>query len=125
MKKIITRHNYLFGKGESSKKHRRYYAQFVNDAIKQKVLSVWSIKELKQAYAKDEHFNNLSMAQWDLFGGFIWKRVRGEEIAVLRPRSTEDILPVDYKLLKEAGEGISNSALVCIYKEAARQLIGT
>lgn len=121
---MITRQQYLWGEGDTNEKHRQFYGQFVNDGVKNRVLCVWSIKELKKAYAKDEHFNNLSMKKWDLMGGFVWQVIRGEEVAIIKPQRSNDILPVDYQLLKEAGEGMSNSTLVCIYKEAARQLIG-
>jgi hypothetical protein len=39
---------------------------------------------------------------------------------IMRPTNIE---PVDYQLIKEAGEGVSASTMVCIYKEAARQII--
>lgn len=42
-----------------------YYAQFVTESVKRLVLSKWSAKQLKAAYAEDEHLNNLPLAQWD------------------------------------------------------------
>lgn len=119
---MITRQDYM---KDSSKLHRQYYAQFVNDKVKQRVLDTFGLETLKKSYAKDEHFNtNLTpLKKWDLLGGWSWGVIRGEQIAIIQPRSTTDILPVEYSLLKEAGEGLSNSTMVCIYKEAGRQII--
>lgn len=115
---MITRQKYI--NGDSSKLHRKYYAQFVNDEVKNKVLSVFSLETLKKSFAKDEYFNdNLTpMKKWDLMGGFAFSNTTGE--MTLRPTTS---LPIDKNLLDEAKEGYSSSIAVCIYKEAARQLI--
>lgn len=117
---MITREDYM---KDSSNLHRAFYAQFVNDGVKQRILNKWTVKQLKKAHQEDEHFNNLPMKVWDLMGGFVWRVIRGEQIATMQPRTAADILPVNATLLKEAGEGVSNSTMVCVYKEAAREII--
>lgn len=87
--------------------HREYYGQFVTNEIKQAVLRTFSKEELVQAFKDDEHFNNLSLHQWN---------------NVLDPRSYNLGLA---KALKEAGDvgGISLCDCVCTCKEAARQIV--
>lgn len=114
---MFIRNDYINGKVT----HRQYYGQFVNEATKKRVIESIGIDKLLNS--KDEHLNDIPLKKWDLLGGFIWKVRGGEEIAVMQPHSSEDILPIDYKLLKEAGEGVSSSTMVCIYKEAGKQII--
>ncbi len=111
---MTTRTEYM--QGDTSSKHRQYYAQFVNEAVKQRVLNYFSKEDLTIALGQDEHLNNLSIKKWDLMGGFAF---RGSEM-IMRPSNIE---PVDIKLIREAGEGASASTMVCIYKEAARQIV--
>jgi len=94
----------------------QYYGQFVNEATKKIVVSTFTLKKLKEAYKKDKHLNTIPLFKWDALGGFAF---RGSEM-IARPTTIE---PIDYKLLKEAGEGVSSATLVCIYKESARQVI--
>lgn len=114
---------------DSKNLHRKYYAQFVNEEVKNRVLSFFDRETLLRSYAKDEHFNHklTPMDIWDLMGGFVWK-IRGtfenaEQICVMKPETSEDIKPVDYKLLEATGEGLNNAVMVCIYKEAAKEII--
>ncbi len=111
---MMTRAEYM--QGDTSSKHRAYYGQFVNEGVKQRVLRDFTAKELAKALSQDEHLNNLSMKKWDAMGGFAF---RGSEMT-MRPSNIE---PVDIKLIREAGEGVSASTMVCIYKEAARQIV--
>ena len=94
--------------------HREYYAQFVNEQVKNLVIRFIGKERLLKS--KDEHLNDIPLKDWDLLGGFVF---RGSEM-VMKPTTIE---PIDYKLIKEAGDGVSSATLVCIYKEAARQLI--
>lgn len=105
--------------------HRQYYAQFVNEETRERVRRMFGVDTLRRSYAKDEHFNDnlTSMKKWDALGGFVWAVRKGEQVAIQRPHTPADILPVDYELLKQAGEGISSSTMVCIYKEAGRQIV--
>lgn len=116
---MITHTQYMQGHGMDN--HRKYYAQFVNQAVKNKVIQTIGLAKLLAS--KDEHLNDIPLHIWDKMGGFVFRVIGGEQRAVIQPRSVEDILPVDYQLLKEANEGISSATMVCIYKEAARQII--
>ncbi len=118
---MYTRKDYMDNKIQ----HREYYSQFVNKEVKRRVINMFGLNTLKKSLAKDEHFNdNLTpMKKWDLLGGWIWTNIRGEQIATMKPSRAVDIFPVDYELLKEAGEGISCSTMVCIYKEAGKQIV--
>jgi hypothetical protein len=123
MNKLLTRQEYL---NDGSNLHRTYYAQFVNDEVKARVLRYFSKDILEESFKKDEHFNdNLTpMKKWDMMSGFVWTVIAGSQVATVRPRGREEILPIDIDLLGKAGEGYSNSTGVCVYKEAARQIIG-
>lgn len=113
----ITRQDYM---KDSTNLHRVYFAQFVNENVKERLLSVFDKDTLQKSYKKDEHFNGklTPIAEWDLMGGFAFSNRTGE--MTMRPTTVE---PIDIKLLKEAGEEVSSASLVCIYKEAARQVI--
>ena len=107
----ITRAEYM---QDSSNLHRQYYGQFVNDAVKNKVLQFIGKEALLAS--TDEHLNDIPLKKWDALGGFIF---RGSEL-ILKPTTIE---PIEISKLKEANEGVSPSTLVCIYKEAGKQLI--
>lgn len=109
---IMTRSQYM--EGDTSSKHRAYYAQFVNEDVKARVAAVIGLTTL--LYSTDEHLNDIPLKKWDAMGGFVFK---GGEM-IQQPYSIE---PIKLSLLKEAGEGVSSAILVCIYKEAARQMI--
>ena len=96
--------------------HRKYFAQFVNDSVKHHLLLNISRKELLSS--KDPYLNDIAMKRWDALGGFTFNYKSGKMIT--RPINIE---PISLRLLKEAGEGVSASSLVCIYKEAAKQII--
>lgn len=118
---MITRQQYLNAdRKQNPNYHREYYAQFVNDAVKRAVLHRFSIHDLQQSLLEDEHFNTklTPIEAWDLLGGFKFSKTTGATL--LQPTSSD---PIEYKLLKEAGEGFSSSTAVCIYKEAARQIL--
>lgn len=83
---------------ERSKAHREYYAQFVNDAIFQRVYVGIGLDALMAS--KDPHFNDIPLAKWD-------RLVNG--------------LPVAQKM-REAGDYLTLGNGVCILKEAARQI---
>ena len=91
-----------------------------NDEIKRLVLSYFSKEVLMKSLKKDEHFNTklTPLYKWDSMGGFRFSDRTGEMLS--RPTSAE---PIDYRLLKKADEGYSSATAVCIFKEAARQII--
>ena len=113
---MITRKQYL----NKEFTHPEYYAQFVNEQVKRAVLYKWTKDELKESFEKDEYFNTkiTPIEAWDLLGGFKFSRTTGEML--LRPTTSQ---PIERKLLDEAGEGYSSSTAVCVYKEAARQIL--
>lgn len=107
---MITRKQYM----DKEATHRQYYAQFVNDQVKERVIDMFGVDLLLAS--KDEHLNDLPMAKWDRLGGFAFSGAR----MVMKPYN---IYPVDINLIKEAGEGVSAATMCCIYKEAAKQII--
>jgi hypothetical protein len=84
---------------------RTYYAQFVTEEIKDSVRSTFGKEKLTQAIAIDEHLNNIPLREWDHVGFYFKYSV------ILR------------KKLKDAGDWFSDAGMVCILKEAARQII--
>jgi hypothetical protein len=116
---MYTRQDYMTNKCT----HRQFYAQFVNDEVKNAVIRMVnvdpskSIQILREKLAKDEHLNNIPMKKWDNLTGFSFSNSTGEMLT--RPYSIE---PIDIRKLKEADEEVSSATLVCIYKEAAKEL---
>jgi len=104
-----TRKDYLDNKCT----HREYYAQFVNDSVMARVGSKIGVDRILNS--TDEHLNDIPVKDWDDLGGFAF---RGN-IMTWRPSNIE---PIDITLLREAMDGVSPAGLVCIYKEAARQI---
>lgn len=98
---------------DSSNLHRQYFGQFVNENVKRAVLHAIGKEALLAS--TDEHLNDIPMKHWDRLSGFAF---RGSEM-VMRPTNIE---PIDIKLLRETGEGVSCASLVCIYKEAGKQI---
>jgi hypothetical protein len=107
----MTRKEYMSNSGEL---HREYYGQFVNEQVKKMVIREIGMDYLKMS--RDEHLNDIPLKMWDSMSGFVF---RGSEM-VMKPSNIE---PIEYAKLKEAGEGVSCATLVCIYKEAAKQII--
>ena len=95
--------------------HREYYGQFVDDKIKEQVLSFIGLNRLLKS--TDEHLNDISCSQfWDKLAGF---EFRGSTM-IKKPSYID---PALISKLKEAGDGVSCAGMVCIYKEAAKQII--
>jgi hypothetical protein len=111
---MITHEQYMKRNDSGFGSHRAYYSQFVNEQVKNEVLRFIGKEALLTS--TDEHLNDIPLRKWDALGGFAFK---GSEM-IRRPTSIE---PVDINLLREAGEGVSAATMVCIYKEAARQII--
>ena len=111
---MIKRADYI---KDSSNLHRSYFGQFVNEEVKDAVLQAIS-KEALMA-SKDEHLNDIPIDKWDALSGFRFSKTTGEMLT--RPINID---PIDIKLLKETGEGVSCATLVCIYKEAGKQIKG-
>lgn len=95
---MYTRQDYLNHKCT----HREYFAQFVNVMQKRIITEQWTPKKLARSWENDEAFNTrlTSIAQWDRLP-----------------------CPTDHRLLDAAGEHSTPSTLVCILKEAAKQIV--
>ena len=92
--------------------HREYYAQFVNESTRLSVRACIGVERLLAS--TDEHFNDIPLHEWDSLCGFhqSGSRITGS------PR-----LPVSGRWLELGEGGPSLSSLVCVAKEAARQLV--
>jgi hypothetical protein len=111
-KTIKTRDEYMNGKVE----HREYYAQFITDEMVKQVKDNIGIERIKAS--KDKHLNDIPMKEWDGLSGISFKIINGSQTLASRPQVSHKFV----ELCKQAGEGISPSTLVCVYKEIARQL---
>lgn len=78
--------------------HRAYYAQFVTEQVKARVLR--GVGKVNLAESTDEHLNDIPLSVWDALG------------------------PVGTTAQWDATEGDwpSMAGRTCIYKEAARQI---
>lgn len=96
--------------------HRQYYAQYVNEEVKNNLAKNISIDRLLAS--TDEHLNDISLKEWDNLSGFDFDFNR-------QLISRYNTIPHSiFELGKELNEGgISPATMVCIYKEAARQSI--
>ncbi len=115
---MITRKDYMNNRTNenAAEKHREYYSQFVNEDVMARICAVIGLSLLLAS--TDDHLNDIPMDKWDKLTGF---EFRGSAMV----KSPKDISPIDYLLLKEAGESVSSATLVCIYKEAAKQIISS
>ena len=77
--------------------HREYYAQFVDAGAKER-LADWLPRLLKST---DEHLNDIPLHVWDDLGP----------------------PPESHAMFKECGDNPTMAGYVCIWKEAARQLM--
>jgi len=93
-KRGYTREDYLADRCT----HREYYAQFVTEEMKARLLRYLGIERLLAS--KDEHLNDIPLRTWDLF--------------IAYPLAIS---------LKSVGDYSTIAGNVCIAKEAARQLI--
>ena len=78
--------------------HQDYYGQFVTVALKQSVLRSIGFDRIIES--RDEYFNNIPLAEWD------------------RCNIPSDAMDK----MKEAERYISKCNMVCLLKEAARQI---
>jgi len=97
---MITRKDYLDNNQEPGA-HRAYYAQFVTDHEKTIVQRYIGMRDLR-ADAGDPNLNGVALGRWD--------RLPAVSVEAA-------------KRLKEAGDYLTLGGKVCIYKEAARQLL--
>lgn len=82
--------------------HSEYYSQFVTAGIKNAVRTRFGVERLVKS--TDKHLNDIPLKQWDGLG----YACRGFETG---------------SKMKEAGDYLTAAGIVCILKEAARQII--
>jgi hypothetical protein len=95
---MYTRNDYL----EKRCSHREYYGQFVSAAILRTVRV--SVGEYRIKNSTDPHFNDIPLSIWD-------------NVLTLAPCYLT-------KAMREAGDNPTLAGLVCVAKEAARQIRG-
>ena len=78
--------------------YRKYYGQFVNTRLKEIVQGAMGLKVLLDS--PDDNFNNISLDRWD-------------KLPYIQLTNT----------MKNCGEDLTLSSKVCIYKEAALQIV--
>lgn len=87
--------------------HEEYYAQFVTDAVLELVAECVGLTTLR-ASGDQEFFNDIPLAKWDA----LW--------LALPPKEQLHLVT----LAREADGGVSPAFKVCVFKAAARKLIG-
>lgn len=128
---VMTRREYLDASsaeyaahGTSTQTHRAYYAQFVTKHTQLAVLQRFGIDQLRSAFARDPHLNTIPLKQWDALS---WHSVNtgGRSYPHRHFLSGPFVAHLAYNnmAIVEAGESLTRAVLVCIAKEAARQLI--
>ncbi len=103
--------------GDHNTPHREKYGKCVEelglDTLKQ--IIPWSKEELAEAYEKDESFNSISIREWDRLAGFSENPNTGY--------ISKFFTPLQGYLEKAGVTYYSLSELVCVLKEAARQIV--
>lgn len=86
--------------------HRTYYGQFVTDSVRAAVLARFSVATLREAFREDSAFNTSAtpLPAWDQIAAQISTRALGDA-------------------MRERGDYPTMGGLVCLAKEAARQII--
>lgn len=95
---MITRAEYL----NNECNHRQYYSQFVSKYVKIIVSNLIGVDKLRQS--KDPYFNDIPLSLWDMCG----KCFNSGTIT---------------KQMRSCGDYTTVAGLVCIAKEAARQIL--
>lgn len=102
MSKLYTRAEYLNDCGaveDQRSNHRKFYAQFVNEATVSAVAK--AIGPSRLMASTDPHFNDIPLKDWD-------------DVAPWLPREIN---------FKDVGDYPTQAGLVCLAKEAARQYV--
>lgn len=127
MSTLITRQQYMrTPRVEMPRMHRDYYAQFVIDDTRAHIMRHFSVDELRRALERDEHLNSIPLDVWD---GITWTPAEGPRFSRRTARGNAGgrfyaRLPFNRSLSEPTGEGPATRAfLVCVAKEAARQLV--
>lgn len=94
--------------------HREYYGQFVNDGVIRLVLHRIGRKAILGS--TDPHFNDIPLHRWDALCGFDGRPYSGGTF------TGGAVYPLVAAKFKELGQHVSPSDLLCVLKEAARQI---
>ncbi len=86
--------------------HAEYYSDFVTPHIKNIVGSYFKAGELAEALKADQHLNTIALSKWDNIGRSVLNMSLGLS-----------------KICKDKGDVLTQAGLVCICKEAARQIV--
>lgn len=113
---MFTRKDYLAGVVS----HREYYAQFVTDATLDRLRRHFCVAEIARAYREDEHLNTIPMKTWDLLS---WYSMNGGAWKLNSSGPFRVTLPFNREAVSDAGDTVTRAFLVCVAKEAARQLV--
>ena len=97
---MITRKDYM----DHNATHREYHGQFVTNNLKAAIDARWSPEFLAAKLAEDEHLNNIPLEQWDSF----------------KPDVATHYVA---GLVRESGDYLTMAGIVCIAKEAAKQIV--
>ena len=81
--------------------HRQYYGQFITIGYVKMIGSVFGYETLKTALEENENLSTIKLERWD---------------SITVPLGTG-------QLMKEQGDYLTLSAIVCIAKEGARQFL--
>lgn len=97
---VFTRQEYMAGSGADPARHRRYYAQLVNERTIAHVVAYVGKQRLQDGYAGDpENLNSIPLPVWD---------------------GAANRMPLA-ATFRELGDNPSLAGLVCVAKEAAKQ----
>lgn len=115
---VFTRQQYLTADGdrdEQFRAHRRFHAQLVTERTRRQVRDFFGIETLLRARG-DRHLNSIPVRRWDALCFTDPKAASGPFRAL-----------IDYgrDALAATGDRMTRAGLVCVAKEAARQLIET
>ena len=94
--------------------HREYYSQFVTEGTKQTVLQVIGLNKILKS--KDRHLNDIPLNLWDNCAGFVHSKGCGGITQVSLVSASLDTK------MREQGDYPTLAGLVCICKEAAKQI---
>ncbi|HEU5223108.1 MAG TPA: hypothetical protein VFU07_05430 [Candidatus Lumbricidophila sp.] len=105
--------------------HRAFFAQFVTEATRDHVKSWISTSELEEALLDDPNLNSISLNRWDALS---WRLTNGSFTSRATAAGNQSgpfyaTIPFDRKAVLLADEAVTRTTLVCIAKEAARQLV--
>jgi len=83
--------------------HREYYAQFATEEVKRIVRGCIGLDRLRRS--TDEHLNDIPLREWDILRNSIYYTIGRKLVAA------------------NGAGGVTLSDIVCVAKEAAKQMI--